>query len=366
MTPIALPAIDARLRLTDPWVGGRVELQANSLAILRTDGQDTQRAFAGARWDLRQLTRMGQEVTFTAYGRADAYHTSDTESTATLIYRGDPGYQFRAIGALAADVRWPLIGELFGGTQRITPRVQFVATPPTRNLSIPNEDSRSVDLESGNLFALNRFPGYDRWEDGSRVSYGLEYALDRPNVSLRTVVGQSYRLNRRPSIFPDGTGLTDRFSDYVGRTEVEIGTFVDVTHRFRLDKDNLAVRRNELDLTLGTQRTYGTIGYLRLNRDISRTVEDLRDREEVRLGGRVQLGRFWSVFGSTVIDLTGQREDPFTNADGYEPVRHRLGFAYDDDCLEIGVTWRRDYERFGDARQGNTFLFRLALKNLGI
>ena len=365
-TPIALPAIDARLRLTDPWLGGRVELQANSLAIYRTDGQDTQRVFAGARWDLRKLTRMGQEVVFTAYGRADAYNSNNNDSTATLIYRGDPGFQFRAVGALAADVRWPLIGTLFGGTQRITPRIQFVATPPTRNLSIPNEDSRSVDLESGNLFALNRFPGHDRWEDASRITYGLEYALDRPNLSLRTVVGQSYRLKRQPSIFPEGTGLSDRLSDVVGRTELEIGTFVDVTHRFRLDKDNLAVRRNELDLTLGTQRTYATIGYLRLDRDISLAVEDLRDREEVRLGGRVQLGRFWSVFGSAVVDLTDAREDPFSGADGYEPVRHRLGVAYDDDCLEVGITWRRDYERFGDARQGNTFLFRLALKNLGL
>lgn len=365
-TPIALPAIDARVRIADPWLGGRFEIQANSLAILRTDGQDTQRAFAGLRWDLRRYTPLGQEVTFTAYGRADAYHTGGVGNTETLIYRGEPGFQFRGIGALAADIRWPLIGPAFGGTQRLTPRVQFVATPPTRNLSIPNEDSRSVDLESSNLFALNRFPGYDRWEDGSRVTYGVDWALDRANLSVRSVIGQSYRLNRRASIFPDGTGLTSRFSDYVGRTEIEFGTFVDVTHRFRLDKDNLAVRRNELDLTLGTRRTYATVGYLRLNRDISREVEDLRDREELRLGGRVQLSRYWSAFGSTVLDLTGQQEEPLSEADGYQPVRHRLGFAYDDECLEFAVTWRRDYERFGDARQGNTFLFRLGFKNLGL
>ena len=73
--PIALPAIDARFRLDDPVLGGKVELQANSLAILRIDGQDTQRAFASARWDLRKLTRMGQEVTLTAFARGDAYHT---------------------------------------------------------------------------------------------------------------------------------------------------------------------------------------------------------------------------------------------------------------------------------------------------
>ena len=46
--PIALPAIDARFRIDD-IAGGKAELEANSLSIIRIDGQDTQRAFASAR-----------------------------------------------------------------------------------------------------------------------------------------------------------------------------------------------------------------------------------------------------------------------------------------------------------------------------
>ena len=363
--PIALPAIDARLRLDEPVLGGRVEVQANSLAILRIDGQDTQRAFASARWDLRRITRMGQEFTLTAYGRADAYHTKDSAETAVDIYRGEDGWQFRGIGALAADLKWPLVGSLWGGTQRLTPRVQLVLTPPTENLDVPNEDARAVDLEDSNLFALNRFPGYDRWEDGSRITYGVEWAFDRPKWSVDAVIGQSYRLTREPSIFPDGTGLTDRFSDIVGRTRVRFGRLVDVTHRYRVDKDNLAIRRNELDLTVGTDLTYAQIGYLRLNRDISPTVEDLRDKEELRLAGRWQIHRYWSVFGSTVLDLSDAEEDPLNLSDGYEPVRHRLGFTYEDECLELGVAWKRDYERIGEFRKGSTFSINFTLKGIG-
>ncbi|HEV2746048.1 MAG TPA: LPS assembly protein LptD [Allosphingosinicella sp.] len=363
--PIVLPAVDARWRIADPLWDGRIELQANSLAILRTDGQDTQRAFGGARWDRRSITPWGQELTLTAYARGDVYHTGDVELTDTVIYRGEEGWQGRLIGALAADLRWPLIGEFLGGTQRLTPRLQFVASPPTPNLDIPNEDARAVDLEDSNLFALNRFPGYDRWEDGARVTYGAEWALDLPRIALRTIVGQSYRLDQDEDIFPPGTGLSDRWSDFVGRTSVKIGRQVDLVHRFRLDKDNLAIRRNEIDAVLGGRQTYVTIGYLRLNRDIDPLIEDLRDREEVRLGGRVHFADYWSVFGSAVVDLTNRDEDPTSDADGYEPVRHRLGLAYDDDCLEVGVTWRRDYATTGDFRRGNTFLFRVALKNIG-
>ena len=362
--PIALPAVDARFRF-DEVAGGTVEVQGNSLAILRIDGQDTQRAFASARWDLRRYTALGQVLTLTAYGRADAYHTDTRDSIEPTFYRGESGWHFRGIGALSADMQWPLIGEVFGGIQRLTPRVQLTLTPPTSNLDIPNEDARAVDLEDSNLFALNRFPGYDRWEDASRVTYGVEWALDRSRFSVDATVGQSLRLARKPSLFPEGTGLTDRLSDFVGRTRLRYGRFVDLTHRYRVDKDSFAVRRNEVDLTFGTRQSYAQIGYLKLNRDIDEAIEDLRDKEELRLAGRLKFARFWSVFGATVVDLTGRDEDPLSLADGFQAVRNRLGILYEDDCIELGVSWRRDYERIGSFRKGSTFSLSFGLKGLG-
>lgn len=363
--PVVLPAIDARWRMQDPWAGGTLEVRANSLSILRTEGQDTQRAFASARWERRSITGLGHELLLTAFARGDVYHANDTFETQTLIYRGEEGFSGRFIGALAADLKWPLIGEFVGGVQRLTPRVQVVASPPTENLEIPNEDARAVDLEDSNLFALNRFPGHDRWEDGVRITYGADWALDLPGAAIRSNIGQSYRLSSRETILPPGTGLSGRFSDIVGRTTVRLGRGLNLVHRFRLDKDNFAIRRNEIDAVVGGPETYATVGYLRLNRDIDPAIEDLRDREEVRVGGRVRFARFWSVFGSAVVDLTGQEEDPLSSADGFDPIRHRLGILYDDECIELGVTWRRDYESAFDIERGNTFLIRVALKNLG-
>ena len=152
------------------------------------------------------------------HARADVYHTREAEETDVAIYRGENGWHYRGIAALAADLKWPLIGEFLGGTQRLTPRVQLVLTPGTKNLSIPNEDARAVDLEDSNLFALNRFPGYDRWEDGSRITYGLEWDLDRPNWSIQSVIGQSYRLSRKQGIFPR-IGFTATVRDLPRRPE---------------------------------------------------------------------------------------------------------------------------------------------------
>lgn len=368
LVPIALPIIDYRRKLADPVLGGRVNLQVNSLAITRTSGQDTQRAFASGRWDMRRITALGQEVTLTGMVRGDIYHSSDNALTQTAIYRGNPGWEARAIGVAALDVKWPFLGEFMGGTQVFTPRFQIVATPPVRNLAVPNEDARAIDLEDSNLFALNRFPGYDRVEDGVRFTYGFDWQLDRPGWRIKTTVGQSYRLTQKQQILPDGTGLTDRFSDIVGRTEVRFRDFVSFTHRFRLDKDSFAVRRNEFDATVGTRKTYAEVSYLRLNRNIAEEFEDLRDREELRVAGRLSIASYWSLFGSAVINLTDRKEDPDPAfaSDGFDPLRTRLGFAYQDDCLEMGFTWRRDYRRTGDARRGDTFQVYLSLKNLGV
>jgi LPS-assembly protein len=362
--PLALPVIDYRKRITPPGgIGGTLELQANSLFIARNEGQDTQRAFAGARWDLSTLTGLGQVVTFSALARGDVYHTDSTGLTATAAYRGNPGWQARGVALGAVDVKWPFVGELFGGTQVFTPRIQLVASPQIRNLAVPNEDARAIDLEDSNLFALNRFPGYDRIEDGARVTYGFDWQLDIPNWRLKSTVGQSYRLNTNRQILPDGTGLSEKVSDFVGRTEVRYKDFLKLTHRFRLDKDNIAIRRNEFDATVGSAKTYVEVGYLRLNRDIT-TVEDLQDREELRAAARLAFARYWSIFGSGVFNLTDRNEDPTFTSDGFEPIRTRLGIAYQDDCLELGLTWRRDYVSTGDARRGDTFQLHFALRNL--
>jgi LPS-assembly protein len=362
--PIALPLIDYRRRFADPVLGGVIEGQVNTLAISRTSGQDTQRAFARAQWSLRKLTGLGQEVTFTGLVRGDVYHSSDNELTTTDLYRGTSGWKSRGTATAAVDVRWPLIGTLFGGTQVLTPRVQLVATPNTPNLSIPNEDARAIDLEDSNLFALNRFPGYDRIEDGVRFTYGVDWKFERPRWRVMANVGQSVRLSNRESILPDGTGLSSKTSDIVGRTEVRYRDFISLTHRYRVDKDSFEMRRNEIDATIGNSSTYAEIGYTKLNRDID-VVEDLRDREELRFAGRASFLNYWSVFGSAVVNLTDRSEDPTYGSDGFQPLRTRIGAAYEDDCLQVSLTWRRDYQIIGDARQGNSFQVSFALKNIG-
>ncbi len=361
--PFVLPLIDYDWRPTTAFLGGHWHIGANSMNLARSNGQSTRRALAFGRWDRLDTLPFGVRLTTTAMLRGDLYDTQDPAKATLPIYAGNAGYAGRIIPVGALDAEWPLAGPMLGGVQTLTPRVQLVASPAGENNGIPNEDSRAIELEDVNLFDLNRFPGYDRWEGGSRVTYGATYTLDIPNWSFRTEIGQSVRLDQSGDEFPAGTGLSGKVSDIVGRTSLRYKSLIELTHRFRLDKSSLAVRRNEIDLTLGTKRTYLTVSYLRLNRNI--LLEDLQDREEVQVSARVAFARYWSLFGSAIVDLTTTADNPTAAGNGYQPIRHRIGVGYEDDCFRFGVSWLRDYVTNGEFRAGSSFLFYVAFKNLG-
>jgi LPS-assembly protein len=361
--PVVLPLVEYRLRPDLRPLGGSIELLGNALVVTRANGQDNQRMLGQVRWHRTDTLPLGVRLGVTGQLRGDLYHSGPRGLAPNPDYLGRPGWNGRFIPLAAVDVTWPLAGPALGGIQTLTPRLQLVASPFVENADIPNEDARAIDLEQINLFSLNRFNGYDRWEGGARLTWGLTWTLDRSRLAVLAEVGQSYRLDEAADLFPSGTGLTRDVSDMVGRTRLRFGRFLDVTHRFRLDQRNLALRRNEIDVTAGGRGSYVQLAWTRLNRDIA--VEDLRDREEVRAAARIAIARYWSAHGAVIIDLTSQGEDPLSRGDGFEPIRHRLGFSYDDECFTFGLTWRRDYVSDRDDRAGSSFIVRIAFRNLG-
>ncbi len=360
--PVVLPLVEYRVRPRLRLLGGGLELMGNALVVTRADGQDNQRLLGQARWHRADTLPGGLRLGLTGQLRGDLYHSGPRTRTPNPDYLGRPGWNGRIIPLAALDLAWPLAGPALGGVQTLTPRVQLVASPFVENADIPNEDARAIDLEQINLFALNRFNGHDRWEGGARLTWGLTWTLERPRWSVLAEGGQSYRLDEASDLFPPGTGLTRDVSDLVGRTRLRFARFLDVTHRFRLDQRDLTLRRNEIDVTAGGRGSYVQLAWARLNRDIA--VEDLRDREEVRAAARLAVARYWSAHGAVIIDLTSQGEDPLSRGDGFQPIRHRLGVSYDDECFTFGVTWRRDYVSDRDDRAGSSFIVRIAFRNL--
>ncbi len=253
------------------------------------------------------------------------------------------------------------------GSQLIEPRVQVVTGPNMgRQTHIPNEDSVDFEFTDANLFSLNRFTGRDRQEGGTRVDAALRAAWTLPaGQRIEAIAGRSFRMSDE-AIFPRGTGLGRRGSDWVGRAGFQPVPWFEALARTRLDGET------------GQHRATDALGFISLGRvgpfeGVSLSggylyspalpfFNDNLPRNEVSAG----IGGFWrSRAGGVWRANTTARYDVRSN----RPVLVQGSFAYEDECFVLeGRFVRRFAEDPVTGREfaGNTvFLVRLGLKTVG-
>ncbi|WP_260596872.1 LPS-assembly protein LptD [Sphingomonas endolithica] len=368
---IAAPVLDYRRRLSVTGLPGTLELNAGGVSLLRDDGQSVARAGTGLTWNARHVDDGGRLWSLTALVKADGYRVTSALDQTPAEYRGAPGLAGRAIAAGALDLRWPLIAPLAGGTQTITPRLQLASSAVAGSDVLPNEDSRAADLDTNSLFALNPLPGQDRWAGGTRLTYGVDWRYDRPNWALTASAGQILFLRHPVAGLRDDVGLSGRTSDVVVDGSLRVGAAWRLSGHARFDDRSGAVRRVDAQASWSTGPAETFVSYTQADRgdvadrrDIGGGGEKIADYEEVTAGLRLRVARYWTASGGAVVNLQGRGKDPLSFGNGFQPVRERLGLAYDDECISVGVSWKREYDTTGNA-SGNTFRLRFVIKTLG-
>ncbi len=354
LNAIALPLLNLNY-VSKPLKNGSVfRVNSNGLALLRTKGQDTQRLSLSGSWELPYTNQLGQIFRVSAKLRGDVYHVSDADRPDNQVFAGENGSTGRFLPSLTGSFRWPFVRSGKNIQQTIEPIITVVATRDDGNKeAIPNEDSRAFELTDVNIFSENRSSGLDRFDSGSRVAYGMRWALSMDKIDTEVIFGQSYRFAGEDTAFPDGSGLSDNVSDFVGRFSVAYGRYFDITNRIRLDKDDLAIRRNEVNATLGPERFRVTAGYFRLNRD--NPLELLENREEIRAGARFRITGNWTLTGNVTQNLTN----------GADPIAYGAGIGYEDECFDVFFSFRKSFTEDRDIVPGRSFGLRVRLKHLG-
>jgi len=355
LTGHALPWIDVDYVSKPGTLGGTVELGLDAVSLLRTDGADTRRASASAEWRAPVTTPWGQRITFNAFLRGDVFDVSDAGRFDNPNFAGASGTETRGIARAAATLTWPFTSYAGGVEQIIEPVVQLVAAPEDRNdTDIPNEDSRAFELNTGNLFALDRTAGFDLTESGSRATYGLRYKLFAGDFALEAMAGQSLRSESLERFFPEGTGVSSKQSDVVGEIGLTHSDLANIVYQFQLDEDDLSPRRHEVFTQISTEHFGLDLGYLELDRGL--TIDDRGDREEIHFDAELEAVENWTVFGGLIHRL----------GDSGDPIEWESGLRFSNDCcIELGITVRKRFTRDRDVEPGTSVILRLSLRNLG-
>ena len=348
LTPYVLPRIKAHHTI-NPGRFGRINLDGDALVLQRTEGVDSRRVSASADWQKTVTSSWGLVTKPFVHLRGDVYHTNDR-------YLGNGGsdkFTSRFLPSAGIDWRMPFARQGRHATIIVEPIVQTIFAPNGGNPnSISNEDSETLVFDSTSLFFANKFPGLDRWEDGSRMNAGFKVGGYLSNGRFAQVTfGRNFRL-KETDAFGAGTGLGAKQSDYVGRIEIEPVSWFSFSQNMRFDSDSLAFKLNEIRASLDWWRLRAHSSYL--NVDKINAVAELPAREEVNLSGQFRITDHWSTFAGTRRDLLeGQ------------PLQTNIGLEYVDDCTRFTVSFRRSFFRDRDIRPADTLLFNIVLNGLG-
>ncbi|MEN3950542.1 LPS assembly protein LptD [Iodidimonas sp. SYSU 1G8] len=356
-TPLAIPLIQYSFVGKPGWLGGYFTADASMAMLTRTDSADTGRISIDGRWQVPFTSPLGDMYKLTLGMRADTYYLNDFEepSADDLVAKPDvltgKDFEGRYVPYAALEWRYPFIRYAGKSHQIIEPIVTVVSsTTNANNDEIPNEDSQAFDFDTSNLFSIDRFPGDDRWEGGTRVAYGMRFRHYADNgVRASLLVGQSYRLRRDFSL-PADSGLRERTSDIVMTAMLSIPRFFDYYHRMRFDDDGLNIVRNEGLVVFGPEKYRFAVGYT----DVKRNGFDptLPDRQEIRTAASIKLTRYWTMNADFAYDF--ERGGGALTAGG--------GFTYEDECFRFRLRARRDFTEDRDVRPSTSIGFQLVFK----
>ncbi|MBR1777639.1 MAG: LPS-assembly protein LptD [Alphaproteobacteria bacterium] len=340
---------------TDPSDnGGYWNFDISSATLTRKLGDDSSRLSFESKWNLPGVTQWGAVYNFNVSALVNGYHVNDYWiSEENRLYSGNAA-SFNPQTSLTVSYPFVNVGEKYN--QIFEPIVMGIAAPNSKNsVKIPNEDSNDLDFDDTNLFAEKRFVGFDRFEPGSRINYGLKWSLyGQKNGYISALIGQSYRFTHS-DIFPTDSGLVDQASDIVGRFNIEPNSFISLSYAFRMDRKTMDVNRSDLSVSVGNALLRISASYINLKSKVSE-YSAYNNREELNYTLTSYLTRYWKIRFNQRINLS--KGGGVLETGGY--------LRYEDECFALETGLKKDYTYDRDYENGITFRLGVEFKPFGV
>lgn len=377
--PLVAPLIESHYDVPSQMLGGRLRLGASAVALTRdqspTDladrlpGLDSRRATVDLDWRAAYTSASGLRLEPYVQARADGYSLGDV---LTGVGRNTTSRSVgRALAVVGADLSYPVYKRISDATVILEPVAQLAVSPRAKQIVVGrdasgnpiylNEDSVAFEFDETNLFRANKFPGYDLYEDGTRLNVGGRASVlwdDGRRANL--LIGRSFRTDVN-NTFNAASGLRDKASDWIVAADARPLTWLSFFARARLDSDSLEIHRAEAGANVTSKWGNGYVRYLRDDSNtlgatlVGSTVIPAGQRiENFEMGGDLPIGKNWGVTAYGNRDLIQKAW-----------VIRDLGVYYRDDCTRVDVIYRREDTVVGRLGPRDSIALRLTLATLG-
>ncbi|WP_165187393.1 LPS-assembly protein LptD [Caulobacter soli] len=397
--PLIGPMLEGRWEPEAPVLGGRLRVQGSGVMLNRdesqfgeapysytgykgADGVDSTRGTLQADWRASKIIGPGIRVEPFTQLRGDAYRVKDVFLGPVALANGDTrtGLDYtRGLGVAGVDLSLPFFRPLKnGGSVVLEPLVQLatgsdssrvpivVARDAAGNPIYFNEDSTNFELDESNLFDVNKSPGFDLYEGGTRMNVGGRATVkfgDGRGGSL--LVGRSLRTKVDP-LMPTRAALNEKASDWVVAATLAPIQGVAAFSRARFDDDTGHLNRIEAGVDVSKSFGYTSVRYLRDNQDISGYRQ-----ENLDFVGGVKVAKNWGVTVLGRLAYQDARALGLPQSDSkWSWTRNDVGVYYTDECIRVDAIVQSE-NRYTQTTSGlrlktdNTFMLRLTLATLG-
>ncbi|MGD0639296.1 MAG: LPS assembly protein LptD [Roseiarcus sp.] len=363
--------------------------------LLRGIAGDYARATEQISWQRKFVDPIGETWTPFVFARLDGETTNlDTSGTFTYsspagsssVYNGSQSNFFNggrsasyanAMPGVGLEYRYPFVSSSMLGEQIIEPIAQFIARPNEVLPKLqPNEDAQSLVFDETNLFAWDKYSGYDRVEGGTRLNYGMQYTANFVNGGhANFVAGQSIQLAGQNSYaIADAantglqSGLDQKYSNFVaGETIAPFSSAFSISSKQQFDSTTFALAR--LDVIANAD-----FGGFKTSVDYGRYAAQpmlgwLYNREGLLTNASYKLATNWTVDGSVLFDMSRHYYDlPGQSTPVFYAPNYSVGLSYGDTCTTVKVRYSStmsDPVLSTPAVRDQTLLVQLTLRTLG-
>ena len=332
-TLVAEGAIESRLN--PDMIKGEIGLEANFLKSYRysdlnndgpdsdtlVDGYDTTRLSLLSNWDHGWEIANGIILHFeNEFGLSQYYvqQHADIGPKATRMF-----------GVGAVGLRWPWYRiNSNGGIGVVEPQIQLVRSVSS-NSAVPNDDSTQVEFDEGNLFRLNRAPGLDLIENGSRLNVGLagsQFMDSGSNLSWK--IGRVLR-SEALSTFPSGSGLSNSISDWLLATNFQQKNGIELINRALIASDGV-VTKSETSLKVNRNQHQIRATHVELTKDSN--ISQSQSLSSVALEWNYNLNSNWRSDSKFQFDSNIGRLSKL-----------ELGLRYENECVNVDLSSSRSF-----------------------
>ena len=354
-TPRISPRIVSKISSNRTFDGFNWDMNLEYLTLTREQGTDLSKVFLLQNFEKPVLLNDGSYLNFGFHINAGFYKVENYNDPILGVQKSS-FYKSKFYPQVTLDYSKPFYKINRISKQILEPKFLIVGGSNNgNNLNLPNEDSRSYDLDYIDLFERNRLSGNDRLDNGTRIDYGLNYVNQNLKNGFITniSIGHSYRI-KKDVYQPNNSGFNNKLSNLLSVINIRPTSNLNFKSQFSIDSKDFSFSQSVTNIILGDSNNRIFLTHLLSKSQQGIEATTLSKRNQIDVGFKNKLSQFWSFEGKSNFNLVNELKFLNWNAK----------IKYQDECFGLSFSWNRQYTYNSESPTSNNFLFLFSLNKI--